>query len=47
MTMPELWGWVETLLVQLGVWDLLTSALTIIVVISLGMFALKVIRGSG
>lgn len=44
MTMPELWGWVETLLVQLGVWDLLTAAVTIIAVISLGTFALSVLR---
>lgn len=44
MTMPELWGWVETLLVQLGIWDLLTAAVTIIVVISLGTYAIGVLR---
>lgn len=44
MTMPELWGWVETLLVQLGVWDTLTTAISIIVVISLGAFALSALR---
>lgn len=44
MTMPELWGWVEVLLRNLGVWDLLTTAITIIVVISLGAYAISVLR---
>lgn len=44
MTMPELWGWVETLLVQLGVWDLLTAAITVIVIVSLGSYALSMLR---
>lgn len=44
MTIGELFGWVETLLKAIGVWTTLTSAITIIVVVSLGAYALSVLR---
>lgn len=44
MDINQLWGYVETLLVHLGVWDLISTAVTVIVVVSLGKFALSVLR---
>lgn len=44
MTVPELFGWVEVFLKNMGVWDYIASTITIITVISLGAFALKMLR---
>lgn len=41
MTMPELWGWVETLLVQLGVWDMLGAAISVIITVSLAFWVIS------
>lgn len=44
MTTPELWGWVETLLVNLGIWPILTAAITIIVTVSVAKFAISILN---
>lgn len=44
MTMVELWGYIELLLRNLGMWDTMTAALSVIVVISLASFALGILR---
>lgn len=44
MEVAELWGWVETLLVNLGIWPILTAAITIMITISVGKFAIDMLR---
>ena len=44
MELPELWGWVETLMVRLGLWSMLTTILSIVVAVTVGLFALRVLR---
>lgn len=44
MTMPELWGWTETFLRALGVWDLMSAAITVTVIVSLGFWGLSMLR---
>lgn len=38
MTLPELWGWVELLLTELGVWQYLTLAVQVLIVVSLSFW---------
>lgn len=40
MTLPELWGWMELLLRNLGVWDYLTLAVQVIIITSLSFWVL-------
>lgn len=42
--MAELFGWVQTLLTQLGVWDLLITSLGMIAIVYVGIFAYGVLR---
>lgn len=44
MEAAELWGWVETLLVNLGIWPLLSAAVTIIITISVAQWAISMLR---
>lgn len=42
--MGELFGWVQTLLTQLGVWDLMVAGLGLIAIVYVGMFALSQLK---
>lgn len=40
MTLPELWGWVEVFLRNLGVWDYMTAAISVTVIVSLSFWVI-------
>lgn len=40
MTLPELWGWVEVLLRNLGVWDYMTASISVVVIVSLAFWVI-------
>lgn len=44
MTMGEIWGWMEAFYRELGVWDTMGAALSIVVVISLASFGISMLR---
>lgn len=45
MDIGEIFGWVQTLLTQLGVWDFLGTVLKIAMVVTVTGFVLKQLRG--
>lgn len=45
MSMAEIFGWVQTLLVALGVWDVLSAALQVIMVVAASTFVFRMLRG--
>lgn len=45
MDMAEIFGWVRTLLTQLGVWDTLSAVMQVMMVVAASMFVFKWLRG--
>lgn len=45
MTMGEMWGWMEAFYRNIGIWDTMSSALGIVVIVSLGLWGLRKISG--
>lgn len=40
MTLPELWGWVEVLLRNLGIWEYLTGAISVMIIVSISFWVI-------
>lgn len=44
MTMNELFGWVEAMLRVMGIWDTMTAALSVMVIVALSLWVLARLR---
>lgn len=44
MTMNELFGWVEAMLKIMGIWDTMTAALSVMVIVALSLWILARLR---
>jgi hypothetical protein len=45
MEMADLFGWVKTLLTEIGVWTTLTAALRVVMVLIASAWVIKFLRG--